>query len=149
MLFLDKTGSWGHMPHLSLVPLFASSVLPPFLLPLHSLFQHKLNLLFLKYLFIPLFVSGLSCGQVGFSPHRLSVWHVDSLSRCGPQAPEHSGPVVAAHGLSCSEAYGILVPLPGNKPTSPGFQDSFLTSRPQGNSLKVYLRPWSTLFRVL
>ena len=137
------------MPHLSLVPLFASGIWPPFLLPLHSHFQLKMNLLFLKYLFIPLIASGLSCRQGGFSLHHLSVWPMDSLSRCGLQAPEHSGPVVAAHGLSCSEACGILVPLPGIKPTSPGFQDSFLTSRPQGNSLKVYLRPWSTLFRVL
>ena len=56
------------------------------------------------------------------------------LSSCGVQAPEHAE--VARHGLSCSEAYGILVSWPGIKPMSPALDGRFLTTEPPGKSHK-------------
>ena len=44
------------------------------------------------------------------------------------------GSVVVAHGLSCLEACGILVPRPGIKPTSPALEGRFLTTGPPGKS---------------
>ena len=44
-----------------------------------------------------------------------------------------------AHGLSCSVACGILVPLPGIKPESPASQGGFLTTGPVGKSLLHFL----------
>ena len=56
-------------------------------------------------------------------------------------------PLVVAHGLqivrasaaavhepSCSEACGVLVPLPGIKPESAALQGKFLTAGPPGKS---------------
>ena len=37
-----------------------------------------------------------------------------------------------AHGFSCPEAYGILVPGPGVKPASPALEGGFLTTGPPG-----------------
>ena len=36
-------------------------------------------------------------------------------------------------------AYGILVPQPGIEPTSPALQSEFLTTRPPGKSLFIFL----------
>ena len=62
------------------------------------------------FFFFPV-VSGLSCGT--WYLHRLiqnlSLQRRDSS--CVARAPEHTGSAVTAHGLSCSMAYGILVPL--------------------------------------
>ena len=41
-------------------------------------------------------------------------------------------PVAAAHGPSCSMAYGILVPQAGIKPISPVLQGEFLITGPPG-----------------
>ena len=49
--------------------------------------------------------------------------------RCGK-----AGSFVAATGLGCSVAYGILVPGPGLEPTSPAFQGGFLTTGPHQES---------------
>ena len=56
------------------------------------------------------------------------------LFSCGTQAPEHMGSVVAARGLSCPAACGILVPRPGIKPASPALEGGFLTTGPPGKS---------------
>ena len=74
---------------------------------------------FKKYLFIYLAASALSCSTHLCCVMRdLSLWHVDS--------------VVAASGLSCSVAYGILVPWPGMEPVSLALEGGFLTTGPQG-----------------
>ena len=80
-----------------------------------------------------------SCGVRGFS-----------LSGCGAQAPEHVGSVVcgtwplslrhassvvAAHGLSCRMACGILVPRPRIEPASPALEGGFFTTGLPGKSL--------------
>ena len=46
---------------------------------------------------------------------------------------------VAAHGLSYSEAHGVLVPRPGIDPESPALQGGFLTTGPPGKSLTCLL----------
>ena len=58
------------------------------------------------------------------------------LSSCGLQAPEHLGSVVAAYGLSCPMACGILVPQWGIKPAYPALEGRFLTTGPPGKLLK-------------
>ena len=45
--------------------------------------------------------------------------------------------VVARGGLSCSEACGILVPLPGIKPVFPALEGGCLTIGPPGKSLET------------
>ena len=50
------------------------------------------------------------------------------LSTCGAQVPEHEGSVVAACGLRCPAACGILVPRPGFEPASPALEGGFLTT---------------------
>ena len=55
------------------------------------------------------------------------------LSSCGAWAPELEGSVVAACGLSCPAACGILVPWPGIEPASP-LEGGFLTTGPPGKS---------------
>ena len=42
---------------------------------------------------------------------------------------------LAVHGLSCSSAYGILVPQSGIKPVSSALQGGFLTTGPPGKSV--------------
>ena len=70
-----------------------------------------------KNIYLFLAASGLSC------------WHTGSscglLSCCDVQ-----GSVVAACGLSCHTACGILVPQPGIQPTSSALTGGFLTTRP-------------------
>ena len=56
-------------------------------------------------------------------------------SSCGVQALKHMGSVVAAHGLICPAACGILVPRPGIEPASPALEGGFLTTGPPGKSL--------------
>ena len=94
---------------------------------------------FLKYLFIYfiyLAVLGLSCGAQDLhcgvrAPERAG----RLLSSCSAWAPERTASVVAARRLSCPVACGILVPLPGIKPTSPALEGIFLTTGPPGKSL--------------
>ena len=50
-----------------------------------------------------------------------------------------------AHNLNCPKAFGILVPQPRIKPTSPALEDRFLTTGPPGKShiflsLKIYFQ---------
>jgi len=61
------------------------------------------------------------------------------LSSCSTQKPELLGSMVAAHGLSFSEACGILVPPPGTELTSLALQGRFLTIGPPGKSHGVVL----------
>ena len=44
--------------------------------------------------------------------------------------------MVVAHGFSCPEACGILVPRPGIKPMSPALAGGFLTTGPPGKSAR-------------
>ena len=60
-------------------------------------------------------MSGLSCGTRAFW-----LWS--------------AGSVVAAHGLSCPTACGILVPRPGIKPMSPTLEGGFSTTGPPRKS---------------
>ena len=53
------------------------------------------------------------------------------FSGCGARAS-----LVVACGLSCPVARWILVPRPGIKPVSPALEGRFLTTGPQGKSLK-------------
>ena len=63
---------------------------------------------------------------------------VHRFSGSGVWAFEHVGSVLAALRLSCSEAYGILLPQSGIKPASPALQGGFLTTGPSGTSLRRY-----------
>ena len=54
------------------------------------------------------------------------------LSGCVTSAPEHTGSVVAVHGLSFLEAGGLSVPRQGIDPTSPAVQGGFLTMGTRG-----------------
>ena len=54
------------------------------------------------------------------------------LSNCDVQAPEYTGSVVVAQGLSRPAACKILVRQPGIKPTSPALEGRFLTTGPTG-----------------
>ena len=65
------------------------------------------------------------------------MWHAGSfvaarrlLSGCGTWAPEYVGSVVAAGGLSCSVACGILVPRSGLEPAPPALAGGFLSTAP-------------------
>ena len=58
------------------------------------------------------------------------------LSSCGTRAPERAVSVVAARGLSCPAACGILVPWPGIEPVSPVMEGRFLTTGPPRKSQK-------------
>ena len=49
---------------------------------------------------------------------RSQLWHTGST-------PEHAGPVVVMHGLSCFTACGILVPRPGVELSSPALEGRF------------------------
>ena len=42
---------------------------------------------------------------------------------------------IAAYGLHCPMAYGILVPQPGIEPMSPALEGGFLTTQLPGNPL--------------
>ena len=57
-----------------------------------------------------------------------------SLS-CGTRAPERMSSLVAAPGLSCPAACGILVPRPGIEPMFPALEGGFLTTGPPEKSL--------------
>ena len=72
---------------------------------------------FFKYLFIYFAALGLSCGTQDLS-----------LLCAGFS-------LVAARGLSCPAACGILVPQPGMEPTSPALEGGFLTTGPPEKSL--------------
>ena len=62
---------------------------------------------------------------------------VHGFSSSGMWASEHVVSVVVALRLSCSEAYGILLPQPGIEPASPALQGRFLTTGSPGKSLKI------------
>ena len=85
--------------------------------------------LFFQYLFILfLAASGLSCSTQGPSlPHMGSGMWALSLQRVGFS-------LVAACGLGCPTACGILVPRPGIEPPSPALEGRFLTTGPPGKS---------------
>ena len=51
-----------------------------------------------------------------------------------------AGSLVAACRLSCSVAYGILVPQPGTESVSPVLQGGFLTTELPGKSLSLLLK---------
>ena len=53
------------------------------------------------------------------------------------RALKHVASVVAAHGLSCSVACGILVAEPGFEVVSLALQGGFLTTGPRGKFLDV------------
>ena len=63
------------------------------------------------------------------------------FSYCETWTLEHQGSVaapmwalVAAPGLSCSAANGILIPQPGIEPASPALESGVLTTEPPGKS---------------
>ena len=93
------------------------------------------------HLFIGYTGSSLLCmGFLQLWPAELlsscSVWpsHCWGFSRWGAWALEHSASVVMTHRLSCSTAYGILVPGPKIEPEYPALAHKFLTTGPPGKS---------------
>ena len=77
-----------------------------------------------------------SLGKQGL-PSSCGAWasHCGDLSSCGAQALECSGSVVAASGLSCLMACGILIARPGTEPVSHPLEGRFLKSGPPGKPL--------------
>ena len=76
-------------------------------------------------------------GRISVAP-----WFSCSLQaslQLGAQAAEHTG-LVAAPRLSCPEACGTLIPLPGTESMSPALQGGFLTIGPPGKSLILVLQ---------
>ena len=73
-----------------------------------------------------------------------SAWasHHGGFSCCGAQALGTRASVIVAHGLSCSDACGML-PEPGIKPAFPSLAGRFLSTVPLGKSpssaFKVYI----------
>ena len=78
-----------------------------------------------KNIYLFLAASGLSC------------WHTGSS--CGLLSCDVQGSVVAACGLSCHTACGILVPQPGIQPTSSALTGGFLSTEPLGESQTYFL----------
>jgi len=78
-------------------------------------------------IFIYLAALGLSC-----SMQDLLLWCTDCLVVA--HRLQSTGSVIAAHGLSCSESSGLLVPQSGFIPTSPEIQGRFLTTGSPGKS---------------
>ena len=77
-----------------------------------------------------------SCGEQGL----LSVWgarasHSGDFSCCCSRTLSTWASVVMAHGLSCPDACGILVPRPGIEPTSPALAGGFITTGPPASVL--------------
>ena len=66
-----------------------------------------------------------------------SVVAVHGLYSWGTRALEYTGSAVAACGLSCPVACGMLVPWPGMESTSPALEGEFLTTGPPGKSRVV------------
>ena len=66
-----------------------------------------------------------------------SLWRA-GFSSCGAASRVSELSVVAARGLSCPAACGILVPRPGIEPASSALEGGFLTSQPPGKSLIRY-----------
>ena len=87
----------------------------PHLVPFYPQSCRQSDRVYRWCLFIYLAALGLSC-----STGRCSLWHTDSLG--------------AAHKLSFSMSYEILVPQPGIKPASPALQGRFLTTGPPKKS---------------
>ena len=56
-----------------------------------------------------------------------------SCSKLGPSSG-HAGSFVVVRGISCSQAYGILVPRPGIEPAFPALQGGLVTTGPPGKS---------------
>ena len=76
------------------------------------------------------------------------------LSNCGVWASEHQGSVFQCAGRSVcgrsySTAYGILIPWPRIKPTSPALKGRFLTTGPLGKSHEFRFSVILSLFTVL
>ena len=90
------------------------------------------------FLFLNLFiwlhqVLVVECG-IFVAALRLFITERGLLSSCGAWALECAGSVVAARGLSCSAACGILLLRPGIEPVSPALEGRFLTTGPPGKS---------------
>ena len=49
-----------------------------------------------------------------------------------------AGSLIAAHGLSCPAAFGILVLQPGIEPISPALEGEFFTTGPRGSPCVVF-----------
>ena len=82
--------------------------------------------------------------EIGYLSFYLLIWLWQFLVAacrifcCGTWTLEQADSVVVVGGLCCSAAYGMLVPWPGIKPTSPALQGGFLTTGPPGRSLGTY-----------
>ena len=93
-----------------------------------------------KFFFCLTFIYFLFWGCIGsWLRHRGSfVAARGLLSSCGMwvflSVVEAPGSVVAARGISCPLACGILVPRPGIKPVSPSLEGRFFTTGPPGRS---------------
>ena len=84
--------------------------------------------------------SGLSCGTQDLSlQHMISWLRFTGISLAVALGLQNMGSVVVANGLRCPTAYGILIPPPGIKPTSPTWEGGLLNIEPSGKSPKVFM----------
>ena len=110
----------------------------------------KFHSLFLKKIYLFTAVLGLQyCAQWGlvvvnrgYSSIRAQASHCSSFSCSWAQALGVCAALVAAHGLSCTMASGILVPWSGVKPTSPALAGRLLTTGPPGESCFICFYGW-------
>ena len=77
---------------------------------------------------------GLRCGLWDLGCDTESFVMVRRLLQLRREGSRVCGPVVAAHGLSCPSACGVLVPLPGIQPSPTALEGRFLTTGPPGKS---------------
>ena len=97
----------------------------PHLVPFYPQSCRQSDCVYRWRLFIYLAALGLSC-----SMQDLLLWCTDCLVVA--HRLQSTGSVIAAHGLSCSESSGLLVPQSGFIPTSPEIQGRFLTTGSPG-----------------
>ena len=57
---------------------------------------------------------------------------MQGFSSCNAGAPEQTSSVVAMHRLSCSGAYGIIIPWPEVEPVFPALRGRFFITGPPG-----------------
>ena len=74
----------------------------------------------------------LRCSKYFFKGSLLAALGL-SCSKVGPSSC-HAGSFVVVRGISCSQAYGILVPQPGIEPAFPALQGGLVTTGPPGKS---------------
>ena len=82
----------------------------------------------------------LSCCTQDLSlQHMISWLRCTGISLAVALGLQNMGSVVVANALRCPTAYGILIPPPAIKPTSPTWEGGLLNIEPSGKSPKVFI----------